>query len=70
MSEPTPFSPTFAKTDVDRMMAKVRDARLPPGPVLPGTSWEYGTDHRWLTDVHAEWKEGWSYEAFEKQLQR
>jgi hypothetical protein len=70
MSEPTPFSPSFARADVDRMLAKVRDARLPPGPVLPGKSWAYGTDHSWLSELHAEWKDRWSYEAFEGLLQR
>lgn len=70
MSEPTPFLPSFAKADVERMMEKVRTHRLPPGPVLPGTSWEYGTDNSWLSELCAEWKERWSYEIFEKQLNR
>lgn len=68
--EPTPFDPTFAKADVDRMMEKVRNARLPPNEVMPGKGWEYGTDPDWLVEIQSTWANEWSYEAFEKQLQR
>lgn len=68
--EPTPFTPTFAKADVDRMMARVRDARLPTNEVMPEKSWEYGTDPSWLADLQSTWADQWSYDAFEKQLQR
>lgn len=50
------------------MLAKVKDTRLPDGPIIPGTSWDYGIDLAWLKDLKTTWETEWSYDALEKKM--
>jgi hypothetical protein len=68
MAHPTPFYPSFDRSEVDRMLAKVKDTRLPDGPIIPGTSWDYGIDLAWLKDLKTTWETEWSYDALEKKM--
>ncbi|CED83938.1 alpha beta-hydrolase [Phaffia rhodozyma] len=67
---PTPFQVSFAQQDVDRMMAKIRDTRLPTAPIVPGASWDYGIDLDWLTELHKYWANEWSWEETEKRINK
>ena len=67
---PTPFHISFPQSEIDRMMAKVRDHRLPSAPILPGASWEYGLDLDWLKSLKETWETEWNWEETEKELSR
>ncbi|KAL7414899.1 Alpha/Beta hydrolase protein [Mrakia frigida] len=67
---PTPFHISFAQSEIDRMMAKVRSHRLPSAPIVPGVKWEYGIDLDWLKALKKTWEEKWSWKKTEKELNR
>ncbi|CED85434.1 alpha beta-hydrolase [Phaffia rhodozyma] len=67
---PVPFTVSFAQYDVDRMMAKVRDTRLPAEPIVPGASWDYGIDLEWLTGLKTNWADQWSWAEAEKRINK
>ncbi|KAK0550597.1 hypothetical protein OC846_003612 [Tilletia horrida] len=55
---PTPITFGFPDAAVERIAAKLNDARLPGQSILPGVGWQYGTDTDKLRTLVEAWRDG------------
>lgn len=62
MAVPVPFAVSFPPSEIDRMLSKVNDTRLPSDPIVPGAAWDYGIDLDWLKQLKATWEKKWSWD--------
>lgn len=64
----TPFKPTIAPEEVDRLYTKLRDARIPQSDVVPGAGGDYGVPTEWANTNYKYWCDTFSWSKAEAKL--
>lgn len=64
----TPFTVNWPEQDVERVLQRVRDCRLPPA--MPGASWSSGCDAEFLQRLQQYWVDGYDWRAAQAMLNR
>jgi pimeloyl-ACP methyl ester carboxylesterase len=64
----TPFSVAWSESDVDSMLRRVRDFKLPPAPASSG--WTYGCDAAFLERLREYWLSKYDWRAAMARLNR
>jgi len=56
-----PFKVDIPRTEVDRLLRKLKDTRIPTQEIVPGAGSDYGISKNWISDMYHYWLDGFDW---------
>ncbi|KAF7789797.1 hypothetical protein EIP86_000743 [Pleurotus ostreatoroseus] len=67
-SLPQPFKIDIPVEEVERMKQLIAHTRLPDQAPIPGASWDYGVDLKWLREMKDAWQHEFDWKDVEREM--